>query len=462
MYTIKQAAARTGLSVPTIRAWERRYGVVSRLAPLPAIACTTRTPSNAWPPCGSLVESGGLATQPGGRAGQDAGGWTWHHSRLAGGRPVGRRRRCWRPGTASPARRRAGLRVVAAPALDVHGMERILDEAFAAQRFELAMDARGLPGPAGGRRAWAAGELDVAAEHAASETVRRRLARFFDAARSRVGRPQALIGMPPGGQHELGVFAFAVACRRAGLEVLYLGANVPLESWLRMVRETDVPAVVLGAVATVDSASLAVVVDAIQTIDRPPTCFAGGPARWTPMSRPERWNCRRRWMTRSRWCLRPCSGRKARRRSPDGYAYRIVRRRWPSSGSAATCGSTIILPWRCDPRASTVAPLFVLDPAILHGRFASPNRTWFMLGAVRSLAEALDARGSRLTVRVGRPKDVVPAFAADIGASEVFVSRDYSPFGRSRDRAVAESAGRAWASRSGPEPVCWSTSRSMS
>ena len=29
MYTIKQAAARTGLTIPTIRAWERRYGVVS-------------------------------------------------------------------------------------------------------------------------------------------------------------------------------------------------------------------------------------------------------------------------------------------------------------------------------------------------------------------------------------------------------------------------------------------------
>src|SRR3954467_15449769 len=29
MYTIKQAATRTGVSVPTIRAWERRYGVVS-------------------------------------------------------------------------------------------------------------------------------------------------------------------------------------------------------------------------------------------------------------------------------------------------------------------------------------------------------------------------------------------------------------------------------------------------
>ena len=74
------------------------------------------------------------------------------------------------------------------------------------------------------------------------------------------------------------MYAFAVACRRAGLEVLYLGSNVPLESWLRTVRETGVPAVVLGAVATVDSAGVSVVVDAIKTLDHPPTCFAGGPA----------------------------------------------------------------------------------------------------------------------------------------------------------------------------------------
>ncbi|HSW42013.1 MAG TPA: MerR family DNA-binding transcriptional regulator, partial [Patescibacteria group bacterium] len=28
MYTIKQAAALSDLTVPTVRAWERRYGVV--------------------------------------------------------------------------------------------------------------------------------------------------------------------------------------------------------------------------------------------------------------------------------------------------------------------------------------------------------------------------------------------------------------------------------------------------
>src|SRR6478672_9251223 len=29
MYTIKQAAARIGLTVPVLRAWERRYGIVT-------------------------------------------------------------------------------------------------------------------------------------------------------------------------------------------------------------------------------------------------------------------------------------------------------------------------------------------------------------------------------------------------------------------------------------------------
>ena len=106
-------------------------------------------------------------------------------------------------------------------------------------------------------RAWEIGEHDVAAEHAASETVRRRLARFFDAAGRGDGRPQVLIGMPPDGQHDLGALAFAVACRRAGLDVLYLGANVPLESWVRTVGETRVSAVVIGAITPADSRAVA-------------------------------------------------------------------------------------------------------------------------------------------------------------------------------------------------------------
>ena len=94
-------------------------------------------------------------------------------------------------------------------------------------------------------------------------------------------------------------------------------------------------------------------------------------------------------------------------------------------------------------RADHIAPLFVLDPALITGRWRSPNRTWFMLASLADLAASLEAAGSALAVRVGRPEEVVPAFAQEVGARAVHVSRDYAPYGRARDRRVAETLRRA-------------------
>ena len=92
--------------------------------------------------------------------------------------------------------------------------------------------------------------------------------------------------------------------------------------------------------------------------------------------------------------------------------------------------------------ADEVVPLFVLDEALLRGRWPAPNRVAFLLGSLRALDEGLRARGSRLHLRRGRPAQVVPAFVAECGAEAVFVSRDYSPYGRWRDEAVARALGR--------------------
>ena len=94
-------------------------------------------------------------------------------------------------------------------------------------------------------------------------------------------------------------------------------------------------------------------------------------------------------------------------------------------------------------RADRIAPLFVLDPALFAGRWRSPNRTWFMLASLTELAGSLEAAGSVLVVRVGRPEKVVPAFAREVGAQAVHVSRDYAPYGRARDRRVAAALRRA-------------------
>ncbi|HEU0244966.1 MAG TPA: deoxyribodipyrimidine photo-lyase, partial [Candidatus Limnocylindrales bacterium] len=87
--------------------------------------------------------------------------------------------------------------------------------------------------------------------------------------------------------------------------------------------------------------------------------------------------------------------------------------------------------------ADAVIPVFVFDETLLAGRFASPNRTWFMRESVAALSAALAERGAALRVVRGRPAEVLPALARETGATQVFVTRDAAPYGRRRDRAVA-------------------------
>ena len=88
-----------------------------------------------------------------------------------------------------------------------------------------------------------------------------------------------------------------------------------------------------------------------------------------------------------------------------------------------------------------IAPLFVFDERLLNGRWRSPNRVEFMRDSLAILRDELEARGGRLHIRVGRPEVEVPRFAAEANASDVFASRDYSPFARRRDRLVAAALG---------------------
>ncbi len=84
--------------------------------------------------------------------------------------------------------------------------------------------------------------------------------------------------------------------------------------------------------------------------------------------------------------------------------------------------------------------LYVLDRALLAGRWASPNRAWFLALALAELGAALRERGGALAVIQGNPCAVVPAFAADVGARAILVSRDVGPYGRARDATVGAAA----------------------
>ena len=169
----------------------------------------------------------------------------------------------------------------AATALDVERMDAILDEWFAGARFEAVMEHAVFPALRGIGEGWTGGRVDPSMEHAASETIRRRVAHFFDAAGSNGGgRSNGLrsivVGLPPGAHHEIGALAFATAARRGGLHVVYLGANVPLDSWVTAVRTTGASVAVVGAVSASEVAAAARVVAALGQMDDAPIVVVGG------------------------------------------------------------------------------------------------------------------------------------------------------------------------------------------
>jgi deoxyribodipyrimidine photo-lyase len=82
--------------------------------------------------------------------------------------------------------------------------------------------------------------------------------------------------------------------------------------------------------------------------------------------------------------------------------------------------------------ASRVLPIFVLDPRLLRTETPRSRR---LLASLASLGK--DTRGA-LVVRTGDPVDVIPALAAEVGAQQVHVSRETTPFGRRRDAAVEQ------------------------
>lgn len=94
-----------------------------------------------------------------------------------------------------------------------------------------------------------------------------------------------------------------------------------------------------------------------------------------------------------------------------------------------------------------VVPLFVLDPAFAAA--GAPRRAYMHL-ALRSLDRSM---GDALVYRNGDPVEVVTRFAAEVGAESVFVTRDFGPYGRRRDAAIAEALrgdGRSLIGRGSP------------
>ncbi len=271
MYTIKEAAARSGVGAPLIRAWERRYGVVRPTRTAAGYRLYDDATIGVLVAMRSLTDSGWTASE----AARAIAAGEVDVAALAttgtagdvGSDPIG----------AGHRDRLIARFVTAAEASSAADTEATLDEILASGSFESVVDDVLLPAAAALGDAWAAGRLSVAGEHAASQAVERRLAAAFQAAGA-PGQVSAVVGLPPGSRHELGALAFAAALRRRGVGVLYLGADVTVDGWVDALARTRARAAVIGVVTPDDRASAALVVTALLARDVPLVAVGGAAA----------------------------------------------------------------------------------------------------------------------------------------------------------------------------------------
>ncbi|MFZ4755956.1 MAG: MerR family transcriptional regulator [Miltoncostaeaceae bacterium] len=209
--SIGALAARTCVPVDTLRAWERRYGVL-----------------RPWRTGGGQRRYGAA----------DIERVLWLAARVAEGQRISEAV----SGLTAVAAREAGAETLPVDSLisrisasarlgDAPRMEGELDRAFAALPFAQTMELVVFPALADLGRRWALGETGeslVASEHLLSGAVERRLAGYLAAARRTRG-PIAVIACPSGERHAIGGFALAVIMARDGWQVMFLGADTPLD-----------------------------------------------------------------------------------------------------------------------------------------------------------------------------------------------------------------------------------------
>ena len=240
MYTIKQAAARAGLTVPVLRAWERRYGIVS-----PA-----RTPSGY-----RLYDDAAIARVSAMRRLVETGmAPSAAAAAIASGRSASPEPRN-EPG---PRRRRRDLLAHGTVRRSGRGDGRVRGRSGPRRRLrDRFVRTRGRPlpvaRPRGARRCLGGGprrrRRGACREPRRPATTVGRLPGGGSTDRRPGGDPRGTAaGCPPRARG----LAFATAARRAGLPILYLGADLPIRDWLGAAARTRARAAVIGVVTASD------------------------------------------------------------------------------------------------------------------------------------------------------------------------------------------------------------------
>lgn len=226
---IGELARRLGVSPDLLRAWERRYGLLTPLRTASGYRLYSPADEQRVRAMLRLIKAGVSAQQAASTV-------------LA-------------PPPASPqtpdredasTATELGVFAAALARFDEAAANAVFDRVLARYAVGTVMSAVVLPCLVEIGERWSRGDATIAQEHFASNLIRGRLlglARGWDAGAG----PRAVLACPSDELHDLGLITFGIALRAQGWRITYLGADTPRESLTETVTTLEPHVVVLAA-----------------------------------------------------------------------------------------------------------------------------------------------------------------------------------------------------------------------
>jgi methanogenic corrinoid protein MtbC1 len=236
VFNTKAVARETGVPADTFRAWERRYGV----------------------PRPQRTEGGHRLYSD-----RDIAIIRWLRDRTAEGMTISQAVQLLASSTEAStisadtetrAIERLGKELILAfTNFDAPYGERLMGEAFGLYPFETVMIDIVQPVMIEIGERWHRGEINVSAEHFATQFVRRKLAGLLNIFEGSAHRATIVIGCGPDELHDIGALMSALFLARRGWHIVYLGAQVPLADVIETVQLLK-PALVCMSAALAETA----------------------------------------------------------------------------------------------------------------------------------------------------------------------------------------------------------------
>ena len=234
LFHIGELAQRVGVTVETLRAWERRYALLNPLRSTGGFRLYSLRDEAIVRTMLAEIERGFPPAQAARLA-------------LAGARKPDAGTIA---GTAAQSGRFAAARTELMAALTAFEDRRAhltIDRLLAEFTLDTVLDEVMLPGVREIGDGWERGEVTVAQEHFASNLIRERLL-GLDRPWDQGSGPRAVLACPPDERHDIGLVSFGIVLRRGGWRITFLGADTPVQTVSETAAAIGAELVVLAAV----------------------------------------------------------------------------------------------------------------------------------------------------------------------------------------------------------------------